>query len=246
MSSATTELDLHQIPPAYREGLGRYGRLLAELAGDNLLALTAFGGWRVKDPFFDGEPARSVAVLDHVDLVMLDKLAGHGAELGRLNVAAPLVMTPDYIAASADVFPVELLEIRQTGACVLGKDYFADLQIERRHLRLQCEREFKSGLIQLRQGLLAAAGKRHALRELCLSAVARTLTLLRGLLVAGAVEQPPARAAEIVEHAARSCRLELTMLADLVAEPRDVSFEDFARFYDEIDRLARYADSLEV
>ncbi len=240
----TQRIDLSGIPPAYRMGFEEFTRLLVELAGSNLLGLVAFGGWRVKDPFYDAEPARSVALLEQIDLAMLDRLALHGAELGKLNVSAPLMMTPDYIESSRDVFPLELLEIQRTGAAVFGDDPFADLRFEPAHVRLQCEREFKGELIHLRHGLLAAAGKRHVLAELCRSVTARVARLLRGVLLLKQVGDIPAHAAEIVAAAADVCGQPLPALAGIVAGPAALEFDDFQRFYAEIDALTRFVDAL--
>ena len=254
----TQRIDLTTIPPAYRMGFDEFVRLLAGLAGDNLRGLVAFGGWRVKDPFYDAEPARSVALLERIDLPMLDQLALHGAQLGKLNVSAPLMMTTDYIESSRDVFPLELLEIQRTGAPVVGDDPFADLRFEPRHVRLQCEREFKGELIHLRHGLLAAAGKRHLLAELCRSVTARVVRLLRGVLLlkqTGEIPthaaqipthaaQNPADAAQIVAAAADAYGQPLPALAGIVAGPAAIEFDDFQRFYAEIDALARFVDAL--
>ena len=67
--------------------------------------------------------------------------------MGKAKIAAPLIMTQDYIQNSLDSFPLEFLEIQQHHLCLFGQDSFAELSFYQPHLRLQCERELKSMLI---------------------------------------------------------------------------------------------------
>jgi len=238
------QLSLDALPGEYREVFRQFAEILLELAGSELLGLSAFGGWLVGDPLFRGTPARSVAVLRSVDLRLLDRLASSGAHFGRKNLNAPLIMTPEYIRRSADAFPLELLEIQQLQAPVLGADHFADLNFTPRDVRLQCEREFKGELIQLRQGLLAAAGKHRLLSELCRACAMRLARLLRGVLYLAEVRPAPNLTARIVEQAADVSGCRLPTLAGVVAEPAQLDFAEFERFYHEVDALAGYVDAM--
>ena len=107
------DLNLDGIPRARREPFRGFTEALVGLAGESLVGLSAFGGWVVNEPLYSDTPARSVAVLKTVDLQMLDRLAHEGVKFGKQSIAAPLIMTPEYIRASCDAFPLELLEIQQ-------------------------------------------------------------------------------------------------------------------------------------
>ncbi|MCG8409264.1 MAG: hypothetical protein MI923_29015 [Phycisphaerales bacterium] len=173
---------LAALSPPMQAALHDYAELLQDMAGENLLGLTAYGP--VLGPDFDPSvmAASSVLVLERIDLGLLRRLAEHGPTLGRKHVTAPLVMTPAYIESSLDSFPLELLEIHQRHAMLLGKNYFETLAIGAEHLRLQCEREFKRILVRLRQGLLAAGTREDILAGLELDIGAHLLRTLRGLL----------------------------------------------------------------
>ena len=230
-----------RVPPEYQEGFELLVRTLIELAGENLLGVAAFGFWIVGDALPD-DAATSVMVLERVDLELLDRLAEHGQALGAKRLRAPLVMTPAYIAESCDVFPLELLEIRQTQRIVYGEDFFSGCTFEPADVRLQAEREFKSELIQLRQGLLAAAGRRKLLDPLARAGAARTLRILRGMLYLAGVEQVAERAAGLVVQAARTLEIKLPTLHDVVCGAEDLGFEGFRNFYGEIEALAAHAN----
>ena len=232
------------LPANSRAAFRELGELLVRLGGERLLELAAFGGWLVDDPLYDGTPARSVAVLQEVDLRLLDQFARAGVRLGNLGLSAPLTMTPQSIAASRDTFPLELLQIQQQHVVLLGQDHFATLRFEPAHVRLQCERELKSALLHLRQGLLAAAGNYKQLGASCRQEAERATRVLRGVLhLAGCA--PAGRSSEIVAQAAGHTGLALDGLATLVGAPRHVDFPAFERFYQELTALAEYMDRLD-
>src|SRR5512143_416135 len=94
----------------------------------------------------------SLVLLRDMDLRFISFLAPLGKKYGKKHIAAPLVMTPEYIESSLDAFPVEFLDFKLIHKTVYGDDILAGLQIDTRNLRLQCEREIKTNLIQVRQG----------------------------------------------------------------------------------------------
>lgn len=236
-------VDVSSLPANVRSSFRELGTLLARLAGDNLLSFSAFGGWLVDDPLFAATPARSVAVLARFDLPMLARLAGAGKKFGGRGLSAPLMMTPDYIAASCDVFPLELLEIQQTHVVLSGERHFQDLPFAKPEVRLQAERELKSELIQLRQGLLAAAGDERLLGPLCRTACERTTRVLRGLLF---LQDTAAlvRTADLLAAAERQTKLRLHAVERAVTAEEPVDFATFCRFYDEMTTLAAHVNQL--
>jgi hypothetical protein len=241
---AELQMNLEKLPANTRTAFRELGQLLTRFARDDLLALSAFGGWLVNDPLHHGTPARSVAVLRHLDLRMLDQLAPEGVRLGKLGLGAPLMMTPEYIQASCDTFPLELLEIQHQHIPLGGEDHFAALRFEHANLRLQCEHELKSELIHLRQGLLSAAGSHKHLGALCRHEAERATRVLRGMLHLAGRELPPL-AAELVAQAADATGLKLDGLRSVVADARHVDFAAFQRFYEDLAALADYVDQLD-
>ncbi len=173
---------LENIPAAMRAPVQDYCTLLRELGGANVRSLTIFGP--IVAGRFDAtrHSIQSVMVVGEIDLDMLRRLSQHGLDLGKRRIAAPLVMTNAYIIDSCDTFPLEFIEIQQAHATIFGDDAFESLQFEPNDVRLQCEREFKSILIGMRQGLLATAGKDKALEAIELSGADTLLRTLRGML----------------------------------------------------------------
>ncbi len=228
---------IEQLHPRLRRPMREYVAFLKEVGGENILALSVFGpavgaGF---DP--DIRNAENVLVVEHVDLTMLLKLAGQGARFGKQGIAAPLVMTPTYIRASLDAFPLELLDIQDRRLTLFGLDYFSDLRFEPAHVRLQCERELKTVLIAMRQGLLASRGENRGIDALETEAGESMRRTLRGMVrLKGqkSLSEPAGMLAFLEKTTGR------TMHGLALALDRQAyhSFTDFEELYRDVEFLA--------
>jgi len=238
-------IHLDALPEPARGPVKELADLLAKLAGDNLRGLAVFGRVVTDDYSPETTLVRSVAVLGGMDMLLLDQLRRCGMRLGRRHLQAPLVMTPAYIDESRDSFPLELLEIQQLHAMVLGTDIFSALEFEGRHVRLQAERELKRELINLRQGLLASAGKDKLLRPLCQDALVQTIRVLRGVIWLKNTPCPPTDRA-VLEGAGRLTSIDLAGLREVCDGSGRSDFVSFQRFYRDVERLSDYVNHMEV
>lgn len=132
----------------------------------------------------------SVFVLHKMDLTFLELLAPLGKKYGKKGISAPLLMTPEYIAGSLDVFPIEFLNIKLLHRTVYGEDLFQNLEIKPDDLRLQCERELKVRLIGLRQGYIASAGDKKLLTNMFIESFSGYIPLFRGIILLLGKEPP--------------------------------------------------------
>ena len=224
-----------------QEPLTKYLDRVQTLAGSNCLAIIGFG--TIATSKFDPAKhiARSVIVLDKIDLAMLRELAKDGAKLGKARIAAPLIMTPVYINGSLDAFPLELLEIHQCHVCFVGTDYFTDLAFDERHLRLQCERELKTILIGMRQGLLAAAGREKLFGAMEGDVAERLLRTLRGLLWLHGQDEYVS-SMDVVSRIEQETDRSLAGIRQALQDHRRHDWDDFTRLYDDVDGLKTLAD----
>lgn len=125
----------------------------------------------------------SIIVLNKMDLKFLEDFAPLGKKFGKKQISSPLIMTPEYISTSLDVFPVEFLTIKMLHKTVFGEDIFIDLEIKKSDLRHQCERELKVRLIGLRQGYLSSLGNRKFLADGFISSFSGYIPLFRGIIL---------------------------------------------------------------
>jgi predicted nucleotidyltransferase len=108
----------------------------------------------------------------------------------RQGNPAPLVFTFDELVRSADVFAIELLDIKAHHRILFGEDPFASLDVPLRLHRLQVERELRTDWLRLRQAILAAPRKRDVHLGIMLRSVSAFCVLFRHALIA--VGQPAA------------------------------------------------------
>jgi hypothetical protein len=68
----------------------------------------------------------------------------------------PLIFTREELDRSADVFAIELLDMKSHHRILFGEDFFAGLEVPTRHHGLQVERELRTNWLRLRQAIVAA------------------------------------------------------------------------------------------
>ena len=236
------DYNLQGAPEAMRAALVRYVDTLKELAGDNARSLTLFGAVAAGTFNPRSHTARSVFVVSAVDLEMLRRLARQGSRLGKARIAAPLIMTPEYIEASRDTFPLEFLEIAQRRICVFGEDYFLDLSLKPEDVRHQCEREIKTIQIGMRQALLAAAGRDKALTMVEVDVGERLLRSLRGLLWLHG-DGEPKTALDTVAAVESGLQRTLPGVRGAVDDRSRHEWEEFKTLYADVDALRTHVNA---
>lgn len=136
----------------------------------------------------------SVIVLNKMSLDFIEFLAPLGKKYGKKRIAAPLIMTWEYIQKSLDVFPVEFHDFRLIHKTVAGEDILKGLLIKKENLRLQCEREIKARQIGLIQGYISSAGDRKLIASLLIRSFTGCIPLLRAIIFLLGKEPPVLRA----------------------------------------------------
>jgi predicted nucleotidyltransferase len=194
----------------------------------------------------------SVVVLKKMDLPFLKVLAPLGKKYGKKGVSAPLIMTPEYIENSLDVFPVEFLNIRSIHKTLLGEDIFGGIEISRSDLRQQCERELKVRLIGLRQGYLSSSGDRKILTEKFISAFSGYMALFRGILFLLGKE-PPIGMEEILaslEETSGTTTHAFLAVLKTRKEKKKLALDElhllFEEYYGTIETLGKIVDEIKI
>jgi hypothetical protein len=132
---------------------------------------------------------------EHSDLNVLCLLGRlDGGELGKLRPVglwwwrkghpAPLVFTLEELRRSADIFAIELLDMKQRHRTLFGRDFLASFDVPMTLHRLQVERELRTSVIRLRQLFLQSRGHRDELTELMIASASSFAALFRHALIA--------------------------------------------------------------
>ncbi len=120
-----------------------------------------------------------VSTLTAADLAALMPFVSRWRAAGD---GVPLLLTRLELERSLDTFPIEYGAIMAKHEVVQGTDPFAGLAIGRDDLRRACERQVKSHLIHLREGLLETGGRPSAMAGLVESSAPAFRAVLQAVL----------------------------------------------------------------
>jgi predicted nucleotidyltransferase len=175
---------------------------LKEFAATNLECVILFGS-SARGDFREG----------HSDLNVVCILRSLSVEeLGRLSPVvkwwcvdqkepAPLFFTKEELKGAADVFAIEILDMKSGKRVLYGADVVSDIEVPMNLHRVQIERDMRTTLVKLRQHYLRAPGDSKELVPVLRKSFSGVLTLLRHVVIAFG-EEPPVAAHDIVTRAA--------------------------------------------
>ncbi|MEW6558066.1 MAG: hypothetical protein AB1349_12070 [Elusimicrobiota bacterium] len=136
---------------------------LVQLYGDNLVSIVLYGS-AVKREHILKESDVNVMVV--VKELTLKKLASLEKTINRAQRKANISVvfwTEEELKNSADVFPVEFLDIKEKYQVLTGRDIISDISIDTKNLRHQLEFELRSKLLRLRNEWLNLKGSKALL-----------------------------------------------------------------------------------
>jgi predicted nucleotidyltransferase len=177
--------------------------LTRRVFGDDLVSLTLYGSY-LKDSFTPGvSDVNVLVVLSRSVPEALRELGGAGSRLMKRYRITPLVISRKEFVNSADVFPMEYLDITEAHQVLMGPDVTAELDIDRKNLRHQIEHQLRGHLVSLRQ-LAIAAGRPRLFRKILLRReldqwYGRLAAILRGLLRLKGVADIPSAPGALME-----------------------------------------------
>jgi predicted nucleotidyltransferase len=96
----------------------------------------------------------------------------------------PLVFTLEELTRSADVFAIEMLDMKQSHRILFGEDFLTNLDVPLRQHRLQVERELRTNWLRLRQTVLTAPLSHKAHLAIMSQSVSAFCALFRHALLA--------------------------------------------------------------
>jgi hypothetical protein len=131
----------------------------------------------------------------HSDLNVLCIVERAGAaDLERLHPVAewwmkernpePLVFTMEELQRSADIFAIEMVDIKRHHRMLLGTDFLERFDVPMRLHGLQVERELRAGWLRLRRAVLAAPQSKKAHLGIMMESVAAFCVLFRHAMLA--------------------------------------------------------------
>jgi hypothetical protein len=222
---------------------------LQEAAGENLQAVVLYGSAADREFHETHSDLNILCLLQSVSGAELAKIQAVGFWWWRKGHPSPLVFTLEELRHSADVFAVELLDMKRQHRMLWGEDFFARLEVPMSLHRQQVERELRTNVARLRQAFLRSRGRRAELTELMIASASTFATLFRhSLLTLG--ETPPESRRETADRLASVVGFNpapFHTVLDLREGKRGAGELDPERvFGDYLDAVARVAEEMDV
>jgi predicted nucleotidyltransferase len=216
--------------------IGEFVERLKQAAGPNLESVVLYGSAVTGDYDSDFSNINLIAFLKDTSLANLLALASAIEEWVGRKRHAPLLITRDELERSADVFAIELLDMKSQHRVLFGPDFVASLQVPMHLHRAQLEYELREKLILLRQRLLIEARNEKRTWELMLRSVSAFATLFRHAVIAQG--QPvPATKRDAVKALANTLGFDASPFDDLLdirehrADPKQFRVQEVAARY---------------
>jgi len=175
-----------------------------EIMGDNLVSVVRFGT--------EGEPNNVLLISKQLHFEDLELLKPIILKYRKKNKAVPLLFTESGLRDSADVFPLELLDMKYPHEVLFGEDIIETIALDKKHVRSQVEFELRSKLIHLRENYVSIKDKE--LRKLLLSAVPTLMPLFYGLLFLKGTE-PPTELDSLYTEVHSAYKVDMTLFKDI-------------------------------
>jgi hypothetical protein len=164
---------------------------LTVLCGSYLRSVILYGSAAAGDYTGKRSDYNILVVLDQLGIDELKALSKTTRSWVKAGNPAPLLFTKERLARSADVFPIEIADIKSSHQVLFGEDVTTDLPVHSENLRWELESELKGKLIALRAQYLITGGKPRDVTELLIQSLSAFLVLLRGALRLYQSEVPP-------------------------------------------------------
>ena len=222
---------------------------LKEVLGSRVKSVILYGSAAAGDHLGQGSDYNILVALERLGLDELNALVPISDRWVKAGNPPPLLFTRDRFIQSADVFPIEILDIRESHQVLLGEDLISELDVSKENLRLQLEHELKGKLIQLRAGFLVTKRDAGRIVSLMVDSLSSFLVLARAALRL-IQDQVPAQKMEALKLLARHFQFETTafetvqQIKEGVLKARDVDAEMlFSKYLETVEHLTDRVDS---
>jgi predicted nucleotidyltransferase len=173
---------MSRIPQKPEETFGDFVHDYKQLYGPDLISVILYGS-SVRGEYIPGtSDINFMIILTDEALDSLSRAMPLVAKWHKSRVSAPLFLSKTYIASSLDSFPIEFLNFKIAHRLIYGEDVLKDLAFDRRLVRIQCERELKGKLLQLRQNFLVTRGDKKAIEELIRTSLPTFFSIFQAIL----------------------------------------------------------------
>ncbi len=178
---------------------------LKAAGANNLKSVILYGSAATEEFHSKHSDLNILCLVDQADAAHLEALHGPVEWWIRRGQRAPLVFTLEELRRSADIFTIELLDMKSRHRILYGENVLAEISVPLQYHAIQVERELRTDWLRLRQAILAAPKKPKVYLELMVSSFSAFAALFRHALIALG-ETPAETKRDAIARIAAICR----------------------------------------
>jgi hypothetical protein len=168
---------------------------LKKAAESNLLSVTLYGSAATDEFHPKHSDLNVLCILRDLSQEELSKLHDASNWWAKKGHPAPLFFTLNELHHSADIFAIELLDIKAVRRILYGEDVIASLHVPMDLHRQHVERELRNNTLRLRQYYVRHPADSRKTLQLMLSSISTFVALFRHALIALGEDPPPTKRA---------------------------------------------------
>jgi hypothetical protein len=203
------------LPDDTQKLLQTYVKEVTGQFGEQLEGVLLYGS-AVRGEFLPGRSNLNILLLmSSCDSGVLTQYSALHRQWCKEQIVVPLFLTEEELRVSAEVFPLEFLEIQEQHRALGGRDPFIGFHVKTDRLREAVVQGFMSHLLRLRQRYVEGSGADEATAILLPLSITSILPLLRG--VQRLLDRPLLSHADaVIKDVAGQLKLDLQGLLDIV------------------------------
>lgn len=228
-----------------------FRNMIVKATGDNLSSFVAYGSYASGDRAKNSD-INTLLILNDISTKELKKISGPVTKWTAAGNPPPLIFTEKTISESADIFPMEFMDIKENSIVLTGKDIFKKIRVSSANLRLETEREIHGVMIRLRNAYMLSGGVKMRVISLMKNSISAYTAVLKSLIRLSG-RKPPALKKEIIELAPPETDADKIFLLEILALKNGIVsaiFKDyersFERYIQEWDKIRHYAQRMKV
>jgi hypothetical protein len=164
--------------------LDEFVQKLRAAAADNLKSVILYGSAATEEFHSKHSDLNILCLVGQADAAHLEGLHGPVDWWIRRGQRPPLVFTLEELRSSADIFTIELMDMKSRHKILYGENVLAEISVPPHYHSIQVERELRTNWLRLRQAILAAPRKPKAYLELMISSFSAFAALFRHAIIA--------------------------------------------------------------
>jgi len=167
---------------------------------ENLISILLYGSYVEGNYKQDSSDINVLIILSRAGFSDLEEFGKECKGLIKKYKITPLILRKSEFINSADVFPMEYMDLLERHTCIYGEDVTKELNLTNENLRHQLEFLLRGSVNSLRQLIVGSPGKYRVLGKNLKNLFGSYIGLFRGVLRLRGISPVPYEAKDILKR----------------------------------------------